>query len=202
LPTYFLSHTALASSFLLVVLSACSGTRTSREPEKASIRIPQSTDNRAAWRSVLRWSSDCEQSFQATGGRGSGLQFFDLDHDRHLVEVACSSGAYQGSQEYFVIEGRGSSPAAHAISFPTYEATGSDGKTLTPKTVNEITGLPEFDRVHHELKILNRYRGPGDCGSYATYAFESGRAVLKQFRAKLDCDGTGAEHPEQWPIRK
>ena len=151
---------------------------------------------------MLHWSGDCEQSFQATGGRGAGLQLFDLGPNRRLVEVACSSGAYQGSEEYFLLEQNGSSSAVHALSFLTYEASGPDGKTLTPKSVNEITGLPEFDRVSHELKILNRYRGPGDCGSYATYTFESGTAVLKQFRAKLDCDGTGAEHPEQWPIRR
>jgi hypothetical protein len=187
---------------LFAVSIACSGTRTSRQPEKASIQLPESRDDRAAWRNVLHWSNDCEESFQATGHGSGGLQFFDLDGHRHLVEVACSAGAYQGSQEYFVIERGGSSPAVHAVSFPTYEASGADGKTLVPKSANEITGLPEFDRVHHELKILNRYRGPGDCGSYAIYSFESGRAVLKQFRAKLDCDGTGAEHPERWPIRK
>lgn len=186
----------------MVVATACSGPERNHQPQKTSLKLPDSTANRVSWRKVLRWSDDCEESFQATGGGGRGLQLFDLDRNRQLVEVACSSGAYQGSQEYFTVEHNGSAPTVHAISFPTYEASGPDGKTLTPKTVNEITGLPEFDRANHELKILNRYRGPGDCGSYATYGFESGRAVLKQFRAKLDCDGTGAEHPEQWPIRK
>jgi hypothetical protein len=185
-----------------LVSIACSGAKTNPQPDKASIQFPQPGDSRAAWRRALHWSNDCEESFQAKGGGGRGLQFFDLGHNRQLLEVACSSGAYQGSQEYFVIEHNGAAPAVHAISFPTYEASGPDGKTLTPKRVKEITGLPEFDRVNHELKILNRYRGPGDCGSYATYAFDSGAAVLKQFRAKLECDGSGAEHPEQWPIRK
>lgn len=185
----------------IAVSVACSDPKANPQTHKASIPFPQPTDTRAAWQKVLHWSNDCEESFQATGG-GRGLQFFDLDHNRQLVEVACASGAYQGSQEYFVIERNGSAPVVHDISFPTYEASGPDGKTLTPKTVKEITGLPEFDRANHQLKILNRYRGPGDCGSYATYAFDGGRAVLKQFRAKLDCDGTGAEHPEQWPTRK
>jgi hypothetical protein len=88
----------------------------------------------------------------------------------------------------------------HAIPLPTYEAGGSDGKTLIRKEEDEITGIPEFDGVNKVLTILNRYRGPGDCGSYAVYSFKSDRAVLKEFRAKLDCDGTGAEHPEKWPV--
>jgi hypothetical protein len=86
------------------------------------------------------------------------------------------------------------------LQLPTYEATGADGKNLVRKEEAEITGLPEFNNSAKTLTILNRYRGVGDCGSYATYAFEGDRALLKEFRAKLDCDGQGAEHPEQWSV--
>jgi hypothetical protein len=149
---------------------------------------------------VLGWSDDCEQGFQASGNGQRGLQFYNLGNGRRLAEVACASGAYQGSQEYYLIGGNDPSHLVHAISLPTYEAAGLDGKTLVRKDEDEITGIPEFDAVNKVLTILNRYRGPGDCGSYAVYSFKSDRAVLKEFRAKVECDGTGAEHPEKWPL--
>jgi len=192
-----------ARAFWLVslIFAGCGKSSRNTPPEKASIRLPESKEDRAAWRNVLHWSDDCEEAFRGTGGSRGGLQFYDLDHNRQLVEVGCAAGAYQGSQEYFIVDQNPSSEAVHAVSLPTYEASGTDGETLLRKSVKEITGSPEFDHVNHRLKILNRYRGPGDCGSYAVYGFQSEQPVLEEFRAKLECDGTGAEHPEQWPVR-
>ncbi|MBV8830324.1 MAG: DUF1176 domain-containing protein [Acidobacteriaceae bacterium] len=191
--------TGISFAMVALFLLACRPEHTSRTNEASGWPNPDA--DRAAWRKALGWSDECEQEFQAGPSGQRGVQFYDLGGSRTLAEVACSFGAYQGSEQYYLISGNERSHRVQALQMPTYEATGADGKTLVRKDETEITGLPEFNRSTKTLSILNRYRGPGDCGSYATYAFERDRAVLKEFRAKLDCDGTGAEHPEKWPLR-
>lgn len=172
----------------LLLLSACRG---------AAPPLPSSED-RAGWRKLLNWSNDCEEGFRATSSGQSGLQTYALGGGRSLVQVACVAGAYQGSQEYFVIEGA----RPRAVSLTTFEAAGPEGTTLERRQVKEITGLAEFDPKTRLLRILNKYRGPGDCGSWAVYDFSGSDAQLKEFRAKVACDGEGAEHPEQWPLHR
>ena len=155
-----------------------------------SVELPP-VDDRTAWRQLLKWSNDCEESFQATGSGRSGIQSFPLTGDRRLIEVACAAGAYQGSQEYFLLHGS----AARPLKFRVVE----DGKL---KDATEITGLAEFDVKTGELKVHNRYRGLGDCGSYAIYTFPGDEARVKELREKAECDGEGAEHPERWPLRQ
>jgi hypothetical protein len=164
-----------------------------------AVVLPQSANDRAGWRKALHWSEECEAAHQATGGAGE-LQVYPLETGKSLVEVPCAAGAYQGSQQYFLVDASGSVPVVHALSFRTYEASGPEGTQLQATDTREISGLAEFDRTHQLLKVLNKFRGPGDCGSYAVYSFQSDRAVLKEFRAKVQCDGQGAEHPETWPL--
>ena len=169
----------------LAGLLLTAGCRTPAAPE-----LP-SQEDRAGWRKLLSWSNDCEESFQATSSGRSGIQSFALAGDRKLIEVACAAGAYQGSQEYFLLHERRVLP----LTFTTVE----DGSLRETK---ELTGLATFDASSGNLKVHNRYRGPGDCGSYAVYTFTSSGAQLQELREKAECDGEGAEHPEQWPIRK
>jgi hypothetical protein len=189
--------------FLTFVACLSCGSPRSTAPARMHDQLPAPTASRADWHRVLAWSEDCEQAFQATGGGQQGLEFYRLDDKSVLAEVACALGAYQGSQQYFLVSpGSAFSRPVQAVVFPTYEAVGPEGKTLVARKVTELTGIPAFDKTTKVLKILNRYRGAGDCGAYAVYSFQSQRAVLKEFRAKLDCDGSGAEHPENWPVRE
>lgn len=169
---------------LLAGLLLMAGCRTPVTPPE----LPPQED-RAGWRKLLNWSNDCEESFQATSSGRSGIQSFALAGDRKLIEVSCAAGAYQGSQEYFLLDERRVLP----LTFTTVE----DGNLREAK---ELTGLATFSSGL--LTVHNRYRGPGDCGSYAVYTFSSNGAQLKELREKAECDGEGAEHPEQWPIRK
>ena len=152
--------------------------------------LPAEND-RAGWRKLLNWSADCEEGFQATASGRAGIQSFALSDNRKLVEVACAAGAYQGSQEYFLVHSSGVQP----LTFRTIQ----DGKLRDTK---ELTGLATFDAASGLLKVHTKYRGPGDCGSYAVYTFSRDSAQLKELREKSECDGEGAEHPEQWPLRK
>jgi hypothetical protein len=159
--------------------------------------LPDVAD-RKAWRQIANWSGDCEEAYSATNaGSSSGLRLHPLGGGKSLLEVICATGAYQGSQEYFVV---GGADKAQPLKFVTYEASGPDGETLVKKDAMELTGLAEFDGARRELTVLNRYRGPGDCGSRAVYEIAPNKTTLKEFRAKVQCDGEGAEHPEQWPV--
>lgn len=166
----------------LLLITGC------RQP--AAVELPP-VENRNAWHGLLKWSNDCEEAFQATAPGRSGIQSFPLGDNRRLVEVACAAGAYQGSQEYFLLDGSKAQP----VKFTVVE-------DANLREAVEITGLAEFDESARVLKVHNRYRGPGDCGSYAIYSFTDAGAQVKELREKAECDGEGAEHPEQWPLRK
>jgi hypothetical protein len=174
---------------LLILLVSCQNAK----------RVQPAREDRAGWRQLLRWSNDCEEAYQATAPGRNGLAFFPLGSGRSLVQVTCAMGAYQPSQVYYVVDDTGRTPGA--VRFVTFEATGEAGDTLQRQQVEELTGLAEFNASTRVLSVWNKYRGPGDCGSYALYQFADGSARLREFRAKTECDGQGAEHPEQWPLR-
>ncbi|MCA1591266.1 MAG: DUF1176 domain-containing protein [Acidobacteria bacterium] len=153
--------------------------------------------DRRAWRAVLKWPDDCEDAFERTMDRETaGLEFYELASGRYLVEIKCTNGAYQGYQFYSYLDETKSPPAAKLLTFTTYES--EDDDKSEKKKVEEVWGLPDFDAKAKSLKILNKYRGPGDCGSLATYEFREGVPSLKEFRLKSKCDGKGGGHPERW----
>lgn len=181
-----------AACALAAALAGCSQGQRVSEPRP--LTPARTAADRAQWRERLRWPSECEESFAAGGRADAGITLYPLAGGRTLAEVACAMGAYQGSQMYFLIDGAKQTP----LLLPTYEAGGPEGRTLTAKREAEVAGSAEFQSG--ELRVLNRYRGPGDCGSYAVYTFRDAGPVLKEFRAKVECDGEGAEHPEKWPV--
>ena len=157
-------------------------------------------NHRAAWHAVMKWPVDCEDAFAVRGDDSAGLQFYSLGAGKSLVAVACAPGAYQGSQIYYLLDESGSTAAAKALEFPTWDASGPDGTRLERRRTTELTGSAQYKPAARELHVLNRYRGPGDCGSFAVYLIGNGGVELKKFRAKVQCDGRGAEHPERWPL--
>lgn len=155
--------------------------------------------DRKAWREVVGWSDDCEDAFEATaGGAGddAGLEFFELGEGRRLVKVLCAGGAYQPSQVFAVVDEGGAKPPAKVLTFDIYESP--DDNELEKTSAQEVWGLADFDARTKRLRVHNRFRGPGDCGTLATYAFDGAAPALKELRADLRCDGKGAENPEQW----
>ena len=155
--------------------------------------------DRKAWREIIRWPEECEEAFAATAGSSgdyAGLEFFELGGGRRLVKVLCAGGAYQPSQVFAVVNEAGATPSAKVLTFGVYESP-EDGK-LDKTSATELWGLADFDARTKQLKIHNRFRGPGDCGTLSTYAFDDAGPVLKELRADTLCDGKGAEHPEQW----
>jgi len=169
----------------------------------APVRLPLAKPDltladRAAFRRVLAWSDECETAFDA-GDRGyGGIEVDTLAPGRYLIGVVCTRGAYQGYRVYYYYDETRQPPAARALTFETRESP--DERSLVRTTTRELWGLPTFDRRTRQLRVLNRFRGPGDCGILATYRFVGGVPELAELRAKLACDGKGAEEPERWPL--
>ncbi len=153
-------------------------------------------EDRKAWREVLKWPDECEQAFDYPDKSYGGLEFYELADRKYLVEVVCTGGAYQGYQHYYFYDETKDQPTSELLTFDIYES--QDEKSLTPTRSTEVWGLPTFDAKTKELRVLNKFRGPGDCGTLAVYGFEADKPVLKELRAKPNCDGRGAEHPEKW----
>jgi hypothetical protein len=109
------------------------------------------------------------------------------------VQVDCGWGAYQGSQVYFFYDETRRPPVARPLTFEV--ASSPDGERLERGQAAELTGVPTFDPAGKELVLFSKSRGPG---------FQEGRAVLRELRAKLSCDGRLADEPEKWetvPLR-
>ncbi|HXO28909.1 MAG TPA: DUF1176 domain-containing protein [Thermoanaerobaculia bacterium] len=186
---------ALPLLLLLVPLASASS-------RAAPVRLPLAKADltladRAAFRRALGWSDECESAFDATDGGYGGIEVDALAPGRYLIGVVCARGAYQGYRVYFFYDEKRLPPAARALTFEIRESP--DERSLVRTTARELWGLPTFDRRTRQLRILNKFRGPGDCGTLATYRFVEGVPELAELRAKLACDGKGAEAPERWP---
>lgn len=153
---------------------------------------------RASWRQVIGWPADCESSFRSTiGYKKSGIVFHDLGDGWHLAQITCAPGAYQGYYVFAAIHGSGPAMTTTLLEFPLFESP--DGNRFERREGREVWGTTSFDARSHKLAVLNRFRGPGDCGSFVTYRFQNGRPVVDEARGKARCDGKSAEHPDRWP---
>jgi len=147
---------------------------------------------------VLGWPADCEEAFQASAApEAPGVAVYALAPGRSLVEVRCAWGAYQGSQVYYLYDESRQPTGVLPLSFEVRESP--DERSLVKSESREVWGLPTFDPQSRQLSVLNKFRGPGDCGTLATYRFVDGKAQLATLRAKAACDGQGGEEPEKWP---
>jgi hypothetical protein len=154
--------------------------------------------DRKAWQQALGWPADCEEAFQGSAAvDAAGVSLDEISPGRSLVEVRCAWGAYQGSQVYYLYDETRQPAGALPLTFEIRESP--DDRSLVRGETREVWGLPTFDPRTRELQVLNKFRGPGDCGTLATYRFSDGKARLAKLRAKVACDGQGAEAPEAWP---
>ena len=184
---------------LLLLLVPLASAPARATPVRLPLAKPDLTlADRAAFRRVLGWSDECETAFDAGDSAYGGIEADTLAPGRYLIGVVCTRGAYQGYRVYYYYDETRQPPAARALTFETRESP--DERSLVRTTTRELWGLPTFDRRTRQLRVLNKFRGPGDCGILATYRFVGGVPELAELRAKLACDGKGAEEPERWPL--
>lgn len=160
--------------------------------------------DRKKWRPILKWSDECEQPFQNInyGADYSGLTFYELTSHKYLIEVVCYLGAYQGVSNYFFLDESKSPPRAELLTFKKYYY--DDSSKLMATTTEDLPG-GQFVSSTKKLIILNKYRGPGDCGTYSVYSFPLFYPELAEFRAQPICDEYVSPDatiipPSKWPL--
>ncbi len=154
--------------------------------------------DRVAWRDVLKWPQDCEDSFKYADKSFAGLEFFELAANHYLVQVTCYLGAYQGASVFLLLDESHTPSDSKLLTFANYEDSGAPGPDrLKKEEETQLTGTPEFDADTKQLRVINKFRGLGDCGFVATYSFSKQEPALVSLQAKLDCDGK-ASNPKEW----
>ena len=162
------------------------------EPNQSSRKTTGLTyEDRKAWRAILKWPDSCEASFDGRDGAWSGLTFWPIGPKQYLVVVQCFLAAYQADNMYAWNDEGVEPPLSKFLTFTIY--TSEDGKKIVQEQVMELAGLSEFNAEQKELWVTSKSRGLGDCGSFARYGFQNGAAILKEFRAKFQCDGKWQE---------
>ena len=176
-------------------LQASSTQQENRELKKSDLKY----DDRAAWRSVLKWPDSCESSFRYSDKSFAGLAIHELSRKLYLAEITCNLGAYQGIYLYYLYDQSTTPPSSVPLKFTTFVDSGVPGPSrLEQDQTDEVLGVPEFDSQKHLLTVFNKFRGKGDCGILTTYTFPDRETRLLEARAKLDCDGKGSSDPKQW----
>lgn len=199
-----------ATAVALIVAASCARAATEPRPDVATgtgapAHAPAGAGltraDRARWRAVVHWPDRCERGFDYPDPSLGGVDVFPLGAGQSLLQVCCTLGAYQGTYRYYRIDERTSPLAVTELVFTTYVSSGSPGPgQLEVDRTAALTGEPRFDAATKQLVVLNRYRGPGDCGMLSTYALEGAQPVLVAVRAQLDCDGPqGTTDPARWP---
>jgi hypothetical protein len=165
----------------------------------ASVAVAQGEHNIAndceqAIRAVKNWPNDCNFIYPDDLYNGQqpdlAVKFYLLSPGHFLGEFACSSGAYNVNNIYLYYDESQMPPRANLLEFPSYDL--NSGSDLT-QPVNQImiaeVGGRVFNQQRKELIAFTKFRGMGDCGTFARYQFPQGQAAIKEFRAKTDCDG-------------
>ena len=143
------------------------------------------SEHRAQWRRILAWPDDCEHAFTSTSASQVGLTFHTLMHGVTLVEVLCSAGAYQPLFRCYLIDESVSPAAIARVAFPTYEYP--DGEQGEWKTQFELWGEPTFLDGRNVLTVLRFGRQTRDCGTWARYGFEGGKARILGVWSRMPC---------------
>ena len=104
-----------------------------------------------------------------------------LDSARSLVSLACSRGAYNVSNAFWMIE-RGDAKTAKPVVFP--QGDGDAKNTL----VNA-----GFDPKSGRINFFAKGRGIGDCGASGGYAWTGNAFVQTEFSMMGECRGIGSE---------
>ncbi len=150
---------------------------------------------RAAWRAILHWPSQCEQDWR-TGGHpdNAGVELWQAPGGKHLVAVTCYLAAYQWTSTFYLVDSK--RHATGPLSFHIYEDLGNGTPTLQRET--KVLGVTLYTPKTRILSIFDKARGPGDCGIYSSFKLVGDRLPYVA-RAKTACDGKPPYDPRRWP---
>jgi hypothetical protein len=110
---------------------------------------------------------------------------YPLTGDRYLVQFLCFMGAYQGNYQYYLYKSAKATFSIAPLPLEIIENTATDRKT----PIRSIGGVPEYNPEQQLLTVHTKYRGLGDCGTWAQYRWDQKAFQLLEYRVKETCDG-------------
>lgn len=128
----------------------------------------------------------------ATDFHPGAVKFYSLDSNKYLVEVYCSSGAYNVENAYLFYDESALPAKARVLEFPSLEFSydeNSDRAESIKKVTAQTVGGRHFNDQTKELIVFVKTNGTGSAGSYARYSFPNGAPKLLEYRAKFKPEG-------------
>ena len=117
----------------------------------------------------------------------------DLGGGRTLWAIVCASGSYNTDFALFVEDPSKAADRFDPLLFAAFvESIGWTGA----ETLTNVTYDPET----RQLKAFDKGRGAGDCGQVGEWEWVGAAFRMIEYRAKEECDGSGAGKPENFPI--
>lgn len=202
--------------FLLLIsvpLLACAAEKSSSNPITIEQRINSViTGNsngldRQYWRTLLKWSDECETAFQGPEdlqdadmtNTDSGLKVYPAENKHYILRVTCALGSYQGYQQLYLVSHDEGKVTTKVLMLPVF--TFENNKKITKTLSQEIWGNFLRTSDYKQMTILNRYSGNGHCGTMTTYSILNGKVTATKLLAQPDCEAKDASRdPEKWPI--
>lgn len=130
----------------------------------------------------------------ATSAYPDAVRFYPLATNKYLVEIVCSTAAYNTSKAYLLYDESKLPATARVLEFPSLEFT-YDEESDRAETVESVklktVGARRFDLRTKQLIVFDKARGIGDAGRYARYSFPNGEPRLLELRAKFSWTGRG-----------
>jgi hypothetical protein len=123
-------------------------------------------------------------------------QVFALDAETYLVHLQCSLAAYQASFEFLTYQKTASGGEFTPMTLTIFKE--NESGEPTQENVRTLGGMPDYNPEMRSLTIFTRFRGVGDCGSFANYQLKDGEFQLVKYQAKFACDGNAID-PETYP---
>ncbi len=123
-------------------------------------------------------------------------QVFALEAETYLVHLQCSLAAYQASFEFLTYQKTASGGEFTPMTLAIFKEN-SPGEP-TEENVRLLGGMPTYNPDTRSLTIFTKFRGLGDCGSFANYQLKDGQFRLVKYQAKFACDGNAID-PETYP---
>ncbi|RAQ40359.1 hypothetical protein B9S53_16280, partial [Arthrospira sp. O9.13F] len=114
----------------------------------------------------------------------------------YLVQLLCLQTAYQNNYKFFVYRETNQGVKVSRVKLPSFEINSSGQRVETQ--IDEVVGLVDYDPIQGVLTVFTKYRGIGDCGSFAKYQWDQVDFKAIEYREKSDCDGNFVE-PENYP---
>lgn len=122
---------------------------------------------------------------------------YPLGTQGYLVQLLCFQASYQNNYNFFVYRETDEGVKVWPIKLPQFELD-ANGQAIETDEVTEVVGLLDYEPINGVLTVFTKYRGLGDCGSFAKYQWDQVDFETVEYREKSDCDGNFVE-PEDYP---